>query len=161
MKTMLAAYLVAMLQAGAMAQATWTQVANAPPLPAPRESHAIAYDSQRARIVVFGGGVYGVGYGGDTWEWDGTTGIWTQVATTGPAARKGHAMAYDSQRGRTVLFGGFDNNTIYADTWEWDGSTWSQVANSGPVARCYHAMAYDSQLGRTVLFGGQAAGTYI
>ena len=49
-------------------------------------------------------------------EWDGNT--WTQVASTGPSARGGHAMAYDSQRGPTVLFGGVDTFNILGDTWE-------------------------------------------
>src|SRR5262245_66106604 len=56
-------------------------------------------------------------------------GGWTQVPVTGPSARA-PAMAYDSQRGRTVLFGGL---TLFrapplGDTWEWDGSTWVQLA---------------------------------
>jgi len=64
---------------------------------------------------MFGGRRVGSAYLGDTWEWNGSS--WTQVATTGPSARWEHAMAYDSLRGRIVLFAGF--NTL-DDTWEWD-----------------------------------------
>jgi len=63
-------------------------------------------------------------------------------------------MAYDSQRGRTVLFGGDGGSSLLGDTWEWDGSAWTNVANGGPLARSGHGMAYDSVRGRTVLFGG-------
>jgi hypothetical protein len=91
---------------------------------------------------------------GDTWEWDGST--WTPLLlVTGPSARYAPAMAYDSQRGRCVLFGGAMNNAFLQDTWEWNGSAWAQVASSGPSARCAHGMAFDSARGRTVLFGGE------
>src|SRR5215831_19823829 len=71
---------------------------------------------------------------------------WMQMATTGPAARGSHAMAYDSQRGATVLFGGVAGIfTISGDTWEWNGSSWTQMATTGPAARTQHAMAFDSQ----------------
>lgn len=82
---------------------------------------------------------------------------WASVATTtGPVSGYGHAMAYDSQRGRTVML----TNGIYpsCDTWEWDGTSWTLITNTGPATRLYHAMAYDSQRGLTVLFGGSLVG---
>jgi hypothetical protein len=91
--------------------------------PIERAFSAMAYDSARQRVVLFGG------YGGnllraDTWEWDGTT--WVQrFPATSPPARGGHAMAYDAARQRVVLFGGNAGPTL-SDTWEWDGTTWSQ-----------------------------------
>lgn len=79
--------------------------------------------------------------------------VWAQLAASGPSARLFHAMAYDSVRGVTVLFGG----SVLGDTWEWDGSTWSQAQPiGGPPARGQHAMAFDSQRGRAVMFGGDA-----
>ncbi len=80
---------------------------------------------------------------------------WAQLANSGPAPRAVHAMAHDSLRGRTVVFGGAGQTTAFADTWEWDGLTWSQAASVGPAYRRGHAMAFDSQRGRVVLFGGQ------
>ena len=81
---------------------------------------------------------------------------WTNVSpTSGPLPRYRHAMAYDSQRGVTVMFGGTSSGSNYlADTWEWNGSSWTQVSTTGPSARREHAMAYDSLRGRIVLFGG-------
>lgn len=133
----------------------WNQSATTGP--GMRETHAMAYDSQRGRTVLFGGfQPPGQVYLGDTWEWDGTS--WSQVTAAGPSPRLGPAMAYDSQRGRTVLFGGttlFTNPSgSLSDTWEWDGATWMQVASSGPTARFAHAMAYDSLRAKCVLFGG-------
>jgi len=134
----------ALVAAPLAAQTGWAQIATTGP--GARSGHAMAYDSQRGKTELFGGGNLH-----DTWEWDG--GTWTQVATTGPGTNSsGYAMAYDSQRGRTVLFGGAST-----DTWEWDGITWTQtqVPTTGPAPRSFHAMVYDSQRGRVVLFGGQ------
>ncbi|MBE7455469.1 MAG: hypothetical protein HS102_02390 [Planctomycetia bacterium] len=77
---------------------------------------------------------------------------WRRVDPS-PPPRTGHAMAYDSARGVTVLFGGWDGS-YDGETWEWDGTSWSLRVDSGPVPREDHAMAYDSARGVTVLFGG-------
>lgn len=114
----------------------WTDVTIGP---GPNSS-VMAYDSGRNRTVMV--------TEGKTWEWDGAS--WALRTTTGPASRAGHALAYDSARGVTVLFGGFN----FDDTWEWDGATWTQRFASGPSVRYGHAMAYDSARARVVLFGG-------
>ena len=55
----------------------------------------------------------------DTWEWDGTN--WTRITTgTNVPARDMYAMAYDTARGRVVLFGGIDSQSqTLGDTWEY------------------------------------------
>jgi hypothetical protein len=140
----------------------WAQVVTASS-PTNRYGHAMAYDSARGRVVAFGGG------GGitfftlfaDTWEYDGSN--WTQVqATDAPVARMWHAVAYDSSRARTVLFGGGDASIDHGDTWEYDGSNWKQVTTvAAPSARRLYALAYDSARGRTVLFGGVVGYPYL
>ncbi len=79
---------------------------------------------------------------------------WIQRTVSGPSPRGYHAMAYDSARGVTVLFGGAQSGGNSADTWEWDGTTWTQRNVGGPSVRSEHAMAFDTVRGRTVLFGG-------
>ncbi|MFY9343405.1 MAG: kelch repeat-containing protein [Planctomycetota bacterium] len=125
-------------------------------------AHAIAFDSTRARTVLFGGasGFFSPSFA-DTWEL--INGAWVNVSpTAGPAARSGHRMVFDSQRQRIVLFGGALNTSsgaLAGDTWEWDGVTWTEVAATGfgPSPRAGHFMAYDSHRDRTVLYGGSAA----
>jgi hypothetical protein len=95
---------------------------------------------------------------GDTWEWDGSAWL-PQVFASGPGNRQRHAMAYDIQRGRTVLFGGLNSQGIFGDTWEWDGVSWALRSSVGPSPRFAHAMAYDPIRGRTVLYGGASPGT--
>lgn len=135
---------------------TWVQVATTGP--SARELHGLAFDAMLQRTVLFGGELHGAGtgFGGDTWAWDGAA--WAQLAAPGPSARSGLAIAYDSLRQRTVLFGGFDGN-YRGDTWELSNSTWiPQILAVGPSPRRLHAMAFDSARGRVVLFGGQGTG---
>ncbi|MFO1077531.1 MAG: kelch repeat-containing protein [Planctomycetota bacterium] len=133
----------------------WTQLAVAGP--GARDRQAMVYDALRDRTVLFGGGAAAgasASYFADTWEWDGAA--WTPVATAGPSARWAHGMTADGQRGRIVLFGGYDGAPL-GDTWEYDGAAWTQVATTGPAPRLSMAMAYDTGRGRTVLVGGSAA----
>jgi hypothetical protein len=148
---------------------TWTQATPGTAPPA-RYDHALAYDAARERVVLFGGygatagtcGAVGHRQCSDTWEWDGATWRESRPAAA-PAARSGHAMAYDEARQRTVLFGGDAAEAAAcdgfsprcSDTWEWDGATWTPIRPVvGPVGRVKPAMAYDPSRGRVVLYGG-------
>lgn len=82
--------------------------------------------------------------------------LWTQRQNMGPSARWAHALAHDTQDGRTVLFGGEGSGgSLLADTWAWDGSRWTQVEDIGPAARAGHTLATDIGRDRIVLFGGR------
>ena len=150
---------------------------NGPPI---RFGAGMAYDSARRVTVLFGGqtNFNGTFPFNDLWEWDGErwtlrmpatrTNGWTNVPGLGwrvshrerPVQRAHHGMAYDSRRGRVVIFGGQaispDGSTpTLRDLWEWDGTQWYFRATNGPIPRTYCTMAYDERRGRTVLFGGQ------
>jgi len=80
---------------------------------------------------------------------------WYPVSSTGPSARRDAMMAYDSDRGVVVLFGGqMAMGGLPSDTWEWDGSTWKQINSAVPINRYRGGMVYDSARKRTVRFGG-------
>jgi hypothetical protein len=140
-----------------MARFLWTQKQDSGPKP--RLAASIAFDSNRGRVILFGGDSLRSQLFNDTWAWDGE--FWTQMADLGPSPRSGHAMAYDSVRQRVVLFGGRAGAESLRDTWEWSGEDWTQVADDGPSARLGHAMAFDSVRKRIVLFGGEAPGVGI
>ncbi len=55
-----------------------------------------------------------------TWEWDGLTWIETTPAASPPKGSH-MAMAHDSKRSRTVMFGGCDSSGPWADTWVYVG----------------------------------------
>ncbi|MEM7206120.1 MAG: kelch repeat-containing protein [Planctomycetota bacterium] len=127
-----------------------------PPGPAPRAG-AMTFDARRERYLVFGGrGDFATLLDtakSDAWAWD--MGGWTELYdATHPPSRGDTALAYDTARGRAVLFGGRGPNEV-GDTWEWDGQRWfEQRPASAPSPRMGHSLAFDAMRGRTVLFGG-------
>ncbi|HOW51119.1 MAG TPA: kelch repeat-containing protein [bacterium] len=141
-----------------MAETSWQQFFLLGTKPSARYRHALAYDSARGKVVLFGGSPVN----NETWEWDGITGTWTDrtpvpIPSSWPTARYGHALTYDSARGKVVLFGGYSNG-YRQDTWEWDGATGTWIDrttdDTKPSARMYHSLAYDSDRGKIMLFGG-------
>lgn len=126
-----------------------------------RADFGFVYDSIRSRSVVFGGKTGDIWSGispvQDTRVWNGTA--WSTIATTGPSARSGLAMAFDPVRDRIVLFGGTSGA---AETWEFDGVAWQQRSpTTVPPGRRAHAMAYDATIGRVVMHGGNAGGALL
>ncbi len=128
-------------------------------MPPARTHAAMAYDSARHVMVLYGGWVSSDGYYGlrrDTWEFDGNA--WTERS---PPSRPNNgyrmAMAYDANHARIVLFGGHDGNAIVDDTWLYDGNVWTQYTGSAkPPADWYVDMVYDARRGRIVgFFQGQ------
>jgi len=137
---------------------TWTNMA---PTAAPlaRYGHAMVYDPRAGGIVLFGGWS-DAGMSDETWLYNFTANIWTNMApTTRPSAREGHSMAYDVALGRIVLFGGAVGwgGPYVSETWTYDiaANAWREVTSGTRLSgRSWHAMAYDAVAGRTVLFGG-------
>jgi cysteine-rich repeat protein len=122
----------------------WTQLTG--PNPGPRSKHALTYDRDRGRVVMFGAG------SGDTWEWNETG--WMLLSTSGPGSRQHPCMAYDTDRKVTVMYGGQSSSGV-PDVWEWDGSAWTAKSSPmTPPARSSCTMAYDEQHHVTVMFGG-------
>ncbi len=135
-----------------MPRLLWTQKQNVGPLA--RVGHAMVYDTDRNRTVLFGGDSLRSQLFNDTWEWEGAH--WTQMADIGPAPRVDQAMAYDGARRHTLMFGGSGSGGALRDTWAWNGEDWTQMADTGPANRTGHAVAYDSDRSSVVLFGGQS-----
>ncbi len=117
--------------------------------------YAMAYDSGRDVVALYGGNAGGWPYENSTWEFDGTD--WEPITTTNqPDAVYGMKMVYDESHNQILLFGGSDNDdTALAETWIFSGTSWLAVTISqSPPARTNHAMAYDSDAGDIYLFGG-------
>ncbi len=141
---------------------TWTQKLPAHS-PSPRMAHAIAWDGDLGRIVLFGGwnGTETAGATlDDTWVWDGTD--WTEISSaTRPPGRYGSAMIYDEARQRVLLHAGWTDpgsGKPLNDTWELVGSTWTEVVTTGdvPVRRGDVGLTYDPIGKRALLVGGAA-----
>jgi hypothetical protein len=122
--------------------------------PSGRIHPAMAYDTGRSRLVLFGGAAEDVGLG-DTWEWDGTA--WTEESDFGADPCAGAAMVFKGSR--SALFGGAASIAAmgpqpFGRSWEWNGTHWTARQDMGPGGRVFHAMAFDESRSRVVLFGG-------
>lgn len=100
---------------------SWTKLTPPGAQPVPeRFWNAMVYDSCLDRIILFGGGDANTILN-DTWAWDGTR--WCQICPNDPSAdpapRSRHVMAFDPDRCKTVIFGGYINAAdVLDDTWE-------------------------------------------
>lgn len=89
------------------------------------------------------------------------SGRWRLLSAAGPLPRTFAACAFDTSRGRLVVFGGnrvlFGNDSeraVLSDHWEWDGRSWTGFADRVPPGRTEAAMAFDPVRRTMVLFGG-------
>lgn len=130
--------------------------------PPARNWHAMAYDSESDRIIVWGGWDTSGRYKIDesVWSYDYNTNTWQEVKPgkeRRPLRRDYNAMVYDAKSDRLILFGGYPAY-LGAETWAYDynTNTWTKLEPSivpEPLSR--HAMVYSSGASRVVLFGGQ------
>lgn len=134
--------------------ATWTQLQGLQP--AARGDAGSVYDIVRDRVVLYGGYAPFVSQFSDTWEHDGSRWIQRQPATL-PGVNS-PTMAYDLNRGVTVMVVNSGSVNAPVDTWEWDGVDWTLRATTGPSVRSNASMAYDLPRGRTVMCGGIGTG---
>jgi hypothetical protein len=94
---------------------SWRFGASENTAPAFRHRTAAAFDDARRRLVLFGGSTNNPKYPAegnpsiywdDVWEWDASSGAWSEIKPAGskPPPAEGHAMAYDRNRGGVLLF---------------------------------------------------------
>ena len=111
----------------------------------------MTYDWQRQLCVMAGGTSSSQDF--QTWEWNGND--WGFVPTpTRLGWRFFHALTYDLNRQKTLMFGG--SPAPYDATWEYDGSDWRQMNPSlVPSGRVLHGLSYSWNRNSVLLFGGQ------
>jgi len=135
---------------------SWSRILAAGTPPPIRLQYAGVYDSQRDRMVIFGGG-------SDTWAlaFSGTP-TWTRLTPSGnpPPADFGHSAIYDPVGDRMVIFGGQRLSQLYNGAWALafaNGPAWSDLApiTAAPTPRSGHSAIYDAPRGRMVVFGGR------
>jgi uncharacterized protein (TIGR03437 family) len=87
----------------------WTQITSNPSPPA-RQRYGMVFDSNRNKVVVFGG--LGGPVFNDTWEFDPTASTWQQAAPEGsvPAPRYRIEAAFASDLSTAFFFGGVISN---------------------------------------------------
>jgi len=153
---------------------TWSQIAP-DHSPSPKALMGMAFDTQSARTIMFGGNAGGNTPGNETWAFtaenptqDSET-DWTNMnPSDAPAGYLNMAMVYDSDADRMVAYGGWDGTDDFSnETWAYDfeSNTWTNLHPVGhPDATHLLRAAYDSGSRQTILFGGWvgtiSGGTY-
>lgn len=137
--------------------------------PLRRHSHAAAWDSQRHRMLVFGGIVDATNLN-DLWAYDPEASTpWTLVPTTGmpPSGRADCALAYDPARDRLLMIGGRAIQSsgliqYYGELWELPFSgpsalQWRVLSPTGTPPTLPHGceLVYDAAEDRMYLAGGR------
>jgi hypothetical protein len=138
----------------------WTDITPQGDSPGVRSSLDAAYDSQRDRMLIFGG--TGPGFLDDTWalDLDGAP-SWSSfdIQGTRPPAREEHSAVYDAANDRLVIHGGYDDTYYLGDTWALSLSApteWTdlQPGGLGPGPLWGQTAVYDDTNGNMILFGG-------
>ncbi len=135
----------------------WTKL-DAPNAPPARFDHALAFDSDKQQLVLFGGRVRGQIFA-DTWIYDLKTNAWRELKTASPSPRFGFASVYDPKSKAVYLFGG-QKEAFYNDTWKFDTATetWSEIQTQGnkPDIRYGHGVTLDTKSDRLIISHGFA-----
>jgi hypothetical protein len=114
---------------------TWTKLAPAAGTsPEARTNAAMVYDGYAGLFVMFGGANSAGVLLEETWTFNTSGNVWTQVPVangTGPSARVGAQMAFDTVSDRTILFGGVSATTMEPtqDSWSFNAvsGVWTQL----------------------------------
>jgi len=132
-----------------------------------RYGQGMVYDTESDVMVWFGGAEWGRIEEGkhagldDTWIYDADQNSWIEPSpATPPPGRVDHAMVYNSDADRVIVFGGstgFGVGDVLGDTWAYDTNTntWTEMSPTvSPPARAFTAMWYDPLADLVFLFGG-------
>jgi N-acetylneuraminic acid mutarotase len=131
---------------------TWTEMAKGP---AKHNGDRLAYDTESDRVILFGGYDMSGFFYDTTWAYDFNSDTWTDMKpSTSPPGRNYHAMAYDAESDRVIIWGGDDmGGDSSAWAYDYNNNTWQKMASWGPYSRSYISMVYDVKADRTILYG--------
>src|SRR5438874_5951584 len=134
--------------------------------PPDREDHSAVWDSQDARMLVFGGGREGRPFD-DLWSWDPLGNSWAELTPEGPrpAARFRHSAVWDADGARMLVFGGYGGDfpgSYLNDLWSYDpaANTWTELAldSEAPPPRATHGAAWNADSDQLLIMGGFSGG---
>lgn len=146
----------------------FSKLTNATPPPPGRSLHAVGFDEEDSRFVLFGGYSYTKGLLQDTWigKISGDTVTWTEVTGDHPSARYGTFYAFDAENRKLVVWSGAqkpkgsDQVNAAQDAWMLDlwknPPVWSEIplGDSAPPGRRNGCGIFDQATRRLFVFGG-------
>jgi hypothetical protein len=134
------------------------------PAPSPRFGQAVAVDTARRALYLFGGQADGATFFNDTWRLDLDDFAWSEIVTgdARPSPRYGTSAVLDDQ-GNVLVSHGFTFEGRFDDTWSLDPASgiWTDVspaAETRPLKRCLHEAVWDAAEQRMLLYGGCSSG---
>jgi hypothetical protein len=130
--------------------ATWTKMS--PEVSPPgRMDHAMAYDSESDRVIVWGGGGPIPMDVGDIWVYDYNSDTWEALESDdAPRQKRYMAMVYDAGNDQAILY---RDKELWA--YDYNANEWSLISSSpGPGKRSWHVMVYYPVEGQIIQFGG-------
>jgi hypothetical protein len=131
-------------------------------VPSPRGYVTLAYDGESKQVVLFGGqtGPWGLrtSINGETWAYDVTANVWTQMfPKLQPNDKSAAQLGYDVESDRVIMYGGglglWGLHTEETWAYDYNTNTWEKMAY-GPKNHLGARLAYDSESDRMILFGG-------
>jgi len=148
---------------------TWRQLnpQNSPPN---RMYASMAYNSEKNKIILWGGRLLEPLADNSLWEYDFTINNWTEIQTTdGPTASYAYpAMVFIPSKNELILFGGGILETAFVgkqvnDTWKFDceNNKWAVInTKNSPPPVTIHSMVFVPKDNKIVLFGGEIERMY-
>lgn len=126
--------------------------------PEPRDHHAMTFDSDRKKLVVYGGNSNSSSriLFNQIWEWDGHN--WSEPINGIAEGRSSHVLLFDPSQKKSIFFGGVSSEgLVNHEVSLWDGKQWIP-SGDGPSPRYSPAIAYDVKRDVIVLFSGYSNG---
>lgn len=123
--------------------------------------HEAVWETERGRMLLFGGCASGFGPCplGDLWAFDPAERVWTELTPdVGPAARTNPALVVDSAGQRAILLAGSTAAGYTFDAWTIDlaenGATWTELSLGGEAPSARSSLDAVVLNGGLYLFGG-------
>jgi hypothetical protein len=144
----------------------WSSIPGGAESPQGLADYSLMLDPVRGRLLVYGGAIADRGQVASLWELALTGGSgWHRSAVTDPPSRIGHALAYDSRRGRAVLLAGLEEESgQMADMTPWVfhpgcDARWTPLPVEGtpPSPRWFSTVVYDPARDRVLVLGGETS----
>ncbi len=136
--------------------------------PSHRSDAAIAFEPVYDIIILTDGYARDDSHPQDTWVYDFDSTDWIQMnPEESPLPQYGHHMAYDTENGMVVMYGGHwsipgTSTHGYSDgiwTYDYPTDAWTKIDEATtPPGRYWYNLAYDGYSGKLVVFGGSTTG---
>ncbi|NHJ87277.1 MAG: hypothetical protein FK734_17570 [Asgard group archaeon] len=129
--------------------------------PGARSNHQMAYNTITGKILLFGGISKATGSQvNDTWEFNPTTNLWTELhPTNAPSARAAHEMYFDPEYNEVILYAGVHSSVSTCnDMWAYNftANNWYEINHTNSPGYGYgQSFVYDEVNKVGVFFGGR------